>query len=88
MSCSWLLNVIGLVFSTIAAALMYYYPPRGIDQFTGDGSPYVQWIGSITKEGKDIASRQAFFAKVAPVLLGLGFLLQLGSAFLQIIKID
>ena len=45
MSASWFLNVFGLIVSTIAAAIMFYYPPRG-PAFTEKGEETGSWINN------------------------------------------
>ena len=47
MSASWFLNVFGLIVSTVAAAIMFYYPPRG-RAFTEEGAE----IGSLVNNPK------------------------------------
>lgn len=80
---AWWLNIIGLVLSTIAAGLMYYYPPRGIVQYTEAGAPQVNFIGNPVPGGKRASSQQRALSRLAPCLLAFGFLLQLISAYMQ-----
>ena len=74
----WGLNVLGLSLSTIAAALMYYFPPRTI-QYTEKGEPDVTWIGNATIAGKRIGKWQIRLSRLSPWLLAVGFLMQLVS---------
>ena len=67
-SLSWWLNVSGLVIGTIAAVLMFYFPPR-LEIYTPEGARDFNWTTEPTEEGRRIAQRQAFWAKAAPVLL-------------------
>jgi hypothetical protein len=80
MSLHWCFNVAGLAIGTLAAVLMYYFPPR-VRMYTEKGEAIVSWIGAPTEEGKRLGKWQAFLAKAAPVLLGLAFFLQLVAAF-------
>ena len=77
------INIIGLVISTIAAALMYYVPPRGVTQYTDAGAPHATWTAAPTSNGKAIARRQKLLSRVSPILLAAGFALQLFAALLQ-----
>jgi hypothetical protein len=76
MDASWFLNVAGLVLTTIAAALMYYFPPR-VEQYTDEGAREVAFVNSATAEGKVRAKRNQCMSKLAPAMLVVGFLLQL-----------
>lgn len=80
MSVSWLLNVLGLIVSTIAAVIMFYYPPR-VRAFTEEGSENISWINNPKPEYAPRGKRQIYFGKVGPGLLGIGFFLQLSAAF-------
>jgi len=82
MSYSWLLNVVGLVISTIAAALMFYFPPR-VQMYTEEGAAVFTWTNAPTEKGKAIGKRQIHLAKVGPFLLILGFFLQLVAAWIS-----
>ena len=75
--------VIGLLAATIAAALMFYYPPR-VTPYTSKGEPQVSWVGSASEHGVRTSKRQAFLSKLGPGLLFSGFLLQLVGVVLQL----
>jgi hypothetical protein len=79
---AWWLNVAGLVLNTLAAALMFFFPPM-IGQYTEKGEGVVTWVSSATEEGKRKGVRQRRWSKTALIVLGLGFSLQLMSALLQ-----
>lgn len=81
MQTSSMLNVAGLIVSTLAAALMYYFPPR-LSQYTEKGEPISVWVANPTDEGKRIGPVQGRLAKAAPALLAFGFFLQLWAAIL------
>jgi hypothetical protein len=80
---AWYLNVSGLVLSTIAAVLMYYFPPRGLVQYTDDGQPQVSFVANPVQRGAQVARRQRILSRLSPCLLGLGFVMQLVSAYMQ-----
>jgi len=80
MSAAWFLNVFGLVLSTIAAGIMFYYPPR-VRAFTETGAETISWLNNPNPKNAAVGKRQIFFGKVGPALLGIGFLLQLSAAF-------
>jgi len=82
MSASWFLNVFGLIVSTIAAAIMFYYPPRG-RAFTEEGAEAGSWINNPKPEYAELGKRQTILGKFGPALLGIGFLFQLLAAFLN-----
>ena len=84
MNIAWFLNVLGLVLTTVAAVLMYYYPPRNITQYTNEGEAQVQWVATATPQGRAKASRQARLSRAAPFLLAAGFVLQLVAALLPV----
>ena len=77
------LNIVGLVFNTITAVLMYYFPPR-VHLFTEKGESVVTWLSNSNKQKAAIGKWQVLLAKVGPALLALGFSLQLVSAFLSV----
>lgn len=79
---SWLLNVVGLVISTAAAAMMFYFPPR-LPMYTEKGAVLGVWEGNPTDKGKRLGKWQARLAKVGPGLLILGFALQLIAAWIS-----
>jgi hypothetical protein len=62
---------------------MYYYPPRGITQFSDDGRFIAQWLGDSTDEGMRVAKRQRRMSMLSPAMFALGFALQLVSALMQ-----
>jgi hypothetical protein len=76
---AWWLNVIGLGMNTIAAALMYFYPPT-VTQYTAKGEGAIAWVTAPTEEGKRKGAQQRRRSKAALFLLGGGFLLQFLSA--------
>jgi hypothetical protein len=77
---AWWLNVFGLGMNTVAAALMYFYPPT-VTQFTAKGEPVIDFVANPTEEGKRKGARQRCLSKFALFLLGGGFSLQFLSAF-------
>ena len=83
MSTAWTLNIVGLAFSTVAAVLMYYFPPR-ITYFTEKGEPYVQWTGKASDECKSLGVWQVRMSKTSTILLALGFFFQMLGAIIPI----
>lgn len=79
----WVMNIVGLCANTIAAGLMYYFPPRGITLYADDGSPIALWQASPSEEGRRKAKVHKSLSRSAPVLLAAGFGLQLVSALFQ-----
>jgi hypothetical protein len=77
---AWWLNVFGLGINTVAAALMYFYPPA-VTQFTAKGEPLINFFANPTEEGKRKGPWQRRLSRFALFLLGGGFLLQFLSAF-------
>lgn len=76
MTCIKLLSLLGLLFGVISSALMYYFPPT-VTVYTEDGDQHVNWItGNTSEENRRKAKRQIIFSKIAPVLLGMSFVLQ------------
>lgn len=75
------MNVVGLFISTVAAVLMYYFPPRGV-LYSETGEPVVTWVGDPTEEGMAKGRWQARISRLSPCLLALGFSLQLLAALL------
>jgi hypothetical protein len=65
--------------NTIAAALMYFYPPT-VTQYTAKGEGAITWVTAPTEEGKRKGAQQRRRSKAALFLLGGGYLLQLLSA--------
>jgi hypothetical protein len=80
MNLASVLNAVGLGISTVAAVLMYYFPPRGMTYYTDDGQPHYEWLGEVQPKGKSLAAWQRRMAKASPVLLAAGFGLQLLAA--------
>ena len=72
MSASWFLNVFGLIVSTIAAAIMFYYPPRG-RAFTEEGAEAGSWINNPKPEYAELGKRQTILGKFDPPCWGLDF---------------
>jgi hypothetical protein len=77
------LNLIGLLLALVAALLMYYFPPRLL-QYTEKGEPIVNWFGNPDEKKKTIGRWQMRASKYAPILLSFAFLLQLIGAILSI----
>ena len=77
------LNVIGLFIGLVAAILMYYCPPR-VTQYTENGEPPINFVGNATGEGKRRGTWQLRLSRVAPCLLAVAFLLQLIAALLPV----
>lgn len=77
------MNIVGLCINTVAAGLMYRFPPRGITLYAGDGSPIALWQASPTSEGRRKAKVHESLSRSALVLLAAGFGLQLASALFQ-----
>lgn len=82
MTCAWILNVAGLIVSTVAAVLMYYFPPR-VQLVTEKGEPVVTWTSNARPEKQSLGKWQARLSKVGPAMLAVGFLMQLTAAFLS-----
>ena len=82
MTCAWNLNVAGLIVSTVAAGLMYYFPPR-VQLFTEKGEPIVTLTSNAKQEKQSLGKWQARLSKVAPAMLAAGFLMQLAAACLS-----
>lgn len=78
MSSLWILNVVGLCVGVCAAVLMYYFPPRVI-QYTEKGERQIVWTANATEEGKRLGQWQMRLSQIAPWLLALAFLLQLAA---------
>lgn len=76
------LNVLGLFLSTAAAILMYYFPPRGLTQYTSEGAAEVTLINNPTPEGRAKGVRQARLSRFSIIMLAAGFALQLVAAIL------
>ena len=79
MSVTSLLNIAGLFMSTLAAGLMYYFPPR-VQLYTEKGEPHFNWVGNPTSEGTSRGKWQSRLAQGGPRLLFIGFALQLTGA--------
>jgi hypothetical protein len=82
MNCGWTLNVIGLVLATIAAVLMSFFPPR-VRLYTEKGESFTQWTSDAKEEKRSLGMWQARLSKSGPVLLVVGFVLQLIAAFVS-----
>jgi hypothetical protein len=63
---------------------MYYFPPKGLTQYTPEGAAEVQWVNNATADGKAKGVRQARLSRLSPLILALGFALQLTAAILPI----
>ena len=79
MTVTSLLNITGLFMSTLAAGLMYYFPPR-VQLFTDTGEPHFSWVGHPTSEGASRGKWQSRLAKTGSCLLFIGFAMQLAGA--------
>jgi hypothetical protein len=77
------INVAGLILSTVAAGLMYYFPPRGALQYTDEGNPVVRVVSAAVPDGQSKARFQRRISKLAPALLSIGFALQLLAISIQ-----
>lgn len=78
----WYLNLAGLGLTTIAAAVMYFFPPV-VTVYTAKRERVAVWVHNAGEEGERVAARQRWVSKAALVLLAFGFLLQFCSAFLS-----
>lgn len=72
------LNMVGLVLGACGAFLMAWYPPR-VHPYNEDGSAAFAFTSNPTPEGRIRGKRQAILGKTGPLLLGVGFLLQLAA---------
>ena len=79
MPTAWVINAVGLAISTIAAVLMYYFPPSVI-LYTEKGEPHINFVGNSTEKGRRWGKWQLYLSKAAPWLLAFGFFLQLIAA--------
>lgn len=77
------INLLGLAVSTLAAVIMYYFPPRGITQYTDIGEPHFTWAGSKVPGGESRAYWHGIMSKVSPAVLAIGFALQFFASWLQ-----
>jgi hypothetical protein len=77
------LNLIGLLVALVAALLMYYFPPRLL-QYTEKGEPVINWVANPDEKKKAIGRWQMRASKYAPLLLCLGFLIQLIALLISI----
>lgn len=74
-----ILNLIGLTLTVVAALLMWYFPPR-VASYNENGAQFVQWTNAPKPEKVKVGKLHARLARFAPLVLALGFLLQLPSA--------
>ena len=81
MTIAFVVNIVGLAFATIAAFLMFYFPPV-VEFYTDKGEPIVQWVGNSSEAGKNIGKRRHRLSKLSIFFLALGFLLQLASVLM------
>lgn len=81
-STTWWLNVVGLSVSTVAAIVIYYYPPR-VQLFTKKGEPVFTWVANPTPQGVSRGALQSRLSRLSPILLALGFILQLVATILS-----
>jgi hypothetical protein len=77
------LNIIGMSLTTIAAGMMYYYPPQGLRSFNRAGRPIFEFTDEPSPADTAKALRSKHLSRAAPAVLALGFGLQLLSAILQ-----
>ncbi len=82
MSTAWWLNVTGLCFVTLGAALMYVFPPRS-PRFTEKGERFVELLGNPSVQRVRVWKSQRVLSRMAPALLFVGFLFQLVAALTQ-----
>lgn len=80
-----IMAVLGLLLGLVAAVLMYYFPARVI-QFTEKGEGQITWVNNSTDEGKRKGRTQIVLSKTAPWLLAMAFLLQLPALMLPLFE--
>jgi hypothetical protein len=81
--CLWILNIAGLLFSTVAAILLLRYAPRRpifIKTQGGELKAAVEWVRNVTDAEKQAAARDERLSKIAIGFLIAGFVLQLIAA--------
>ena len=83
MSSGWILNIVGLATTTVAAVLMSFFPPR-VQLYTVKGEGVSQWISNAKEEKRHLGLWQARLSKLGPLLLILGFAFQLVAAFVSV----
>lgn len=75
----WILNVTGLAITTIAACLMFFFPPV-VTVYTDKGERVISWVGATSDKDRKVAARRRRLSQSAVGLLVLGFLLQFLAA--------
>jgi hypothetical protein len=68
-----LMNIAGLICTTGAALLMYFYPPLVKQQYWSDGRPILHFVNDPKPEDKAPVKRQVIASRAAPLILALGF---------------
>jgi len=83
MSASRFLNLLGLVLSAIGAGLMLFYPlaANAIWQDPITKEPYL--VGGLVSDKLLQPHWKLWLARLGPILLGIGFLLQIWAVFLE-----
>ena len=76
----WILNVTGLAITTIAACLMFFFPPVVTVLYTDKGERVISWVGATSDKDRKVAARRRRLSQSAVGLLVLGFLLQFLAA--------
>jgi hypothetical protein len=73
------LNLIGLVISLIAAILMFFFPYYSTPVVQNKEGHHVEGLVFTTRK---VPSWKVHLAKLGPILLGAGFLLQIVAVFI------
>jgi hypothetical protein len=76
------LNVFGLAITTIAACLMFFFPPV-VPACTDKGEWVISWVSATSDKDRKVAARRRRFSRFAVGLLMLGFLILLLAALLH-----
>lgn len=77
----WTLDIVSLCIGAVAALVMFFYPPR-INAVAEKGEPAVTFVVPPTPESVAAAKRYTRLARLGPLLLLIGFLMQLVRAIL------
>jgi hypothetical protein len=80
---SVIVSGLGLVLGTIAAGLMFWFPPS-LASYTEEGQRHAAFVHPSTEEGRRIGRRQAKLSWLGPLMLALGFILQAAAMVLQL----
>ena len=73
------MNIIGLSLVTLAALIMWIYPPN-VAQVTDEGAPLLGFTANPTRESVASARYQKLLRRLGPAFLVAGFGLQLWAA--------